>query len=247
MRCQIRSIRILLVAAAAMIAGTSLVFAQASTESEGVNAATVTGGDRYEGYKFMDVDGNPLPFQTDEEIEKYLSTADVEAVSAIPVGVSRPRKVLFSRDGHRVHAVFKNIDERRRNTRDPTATGGGRGRVYLMWRDSYIYDLAAYHVDRLLGLDRVPPIVPRKFRGDKGSFAAKRPSNRRRSLGSINNAQPFTSSTTSSQTATATSATPSSTATGAFGSSTAPAVSAHRRTCFTPTPSPTATAACGRL
>jgi len=153
-----------------MIAGMSLVSAQAPPQSVEVNATSVSDGGRYEGYRFMDVDGHPLPFQSDEELENYLRTAEVEAVSAIPVGVSRPRKVVFSLDGHRVHAVFKNIDERRRNTRDPTAAGGGRGRVYLMWRDSYIYDLAAYHVDRLLGLDRVPPIVPRKFRGDKGSF-----------------------------------------------------------------------------
>jgi len=66
MRYQIRSIRILLVAAAAMIVGTSLVCAQAPTQSEGVNAAPVSVGERFEGYKFMDVDGQPLPFQSDE-------------------------------------------------------------------------------------------------------------------------------------------------------------------------------------
>ena len=123
---------------------------------------------RFEGYKFLDADGRPLPFQSDAEIEHFLLTAKVDSVSKIPVGITRPRKMLLKGEGVRVNAVFKNIDDEKKMVRDPTSTG--RGKLYLTWRDSYIYDVAAYHVDRLLGLERTPPIVIRKLKGSEGSL-----------------------------------------------------------------------------
>jgi hypothetical protein len=123
---------------------------------------------RYEGYLFLDVDRQPLPFQSDEEIEDYLRTASVKSLEKIPVGVTRPRRALLDREGLRAHAVFKHVVEEKKMIRDPTATG--RGKLYLHWKDSYIYDVAAYHVDRLLGLDRVPPIVLRRAKGKDGSL-----------------------------------------------------------------------------
>ena len=127
-----------------------------------------TTGERFEGYLFVDVEGHPLPFQSDEEIEEQLRTADVVSVSKIPVGVSRPKKVLLTADSHHFNAIFKFIDETKKNVRDPTTTG--RGKLYLEWRDSYVYDVAAYQVDRLMGLDRVPPIVLRTIKGNRGSL-----------------------------------------------------------------------------
>jgi hypothetical protein len=124
--------------------------------------------ERFEGYLFIDVDGQPLPFQSDEAIEEQLRTADVVSQSKIPVGVSRPRKILLEGASRRFNAIFKFIEEEKKNVRDPTATGNAK--LYLSWRDSYIYDVAAYHVDRLLGLDRAPPIVIRDIKGKKGSL-----------------------------------------------------------------------------
>jgi len=129
---------------------------------------SVPTGERFEGYLFMDADGQPLPFQSNEDIEKHLRTAAVVSITKIPVGVSRPKKVLLESDTHRFNAAFKFIDETKKNVRDPTATG--RGQYYLEWRDSYIYDVAAYQVDRLIGLDRVPPIVLRPIKGNPGSL-----------------------------------------------------------------------------
>ncbi len=138
--------------------------------SAGEEGGTPSGsnGERFEGYLFVDVEGHPLPFQSDEEIEEQLRTADVVSVSKIPVGVSRPKKVLLTADSHHFNAVFKFIEETKKNVRDPTATG--RGKLYLEWRDSYVYDVAAYQVDRLMGLDRVPPIVLRTIKGNRGSL-----------------------------------------------------------------------------
>ena len=82
--------------------------------------------------------------------------------------MTQPKKILLVADPHHFNAVFKYFDETKKNVRDPTATG--RAKLYLEWRDSYIYDIAAYRVDRLMGLNRVPPIVRRKIKGLDGSL-----------------------------------------------------------------------------
>jgi len=141
--------------------------AQDPAEITGETRQTVqTAPDRFDGYLFLDVDGHPLPFQSDEEIEQFLSTAAVVSIKRIPVGVSDPRKMLLSEQGVRFHAVFKDIDDTKRNIRDTTA---GKSKMYLTWRDWYGYDIAAYHVDRLLGIDRVPPIIGRTIKKTNGS------------------------------------------------------------------------------
>ena len=50
--------------------------------------------------------------------------------------------------------------------RDTTA---GKSKMYLMWRDWYGYDIAGYHVDRLLGNNRVPPVIKRSIKRNDGS------------------------------------------------------------------------------
>lgn len=164
--------RVLLTAACAMISGTSLVSAgeesRAPSQADVADTKNVSNGERFEGYLFRDVDGQPLPFQSDEEIEENLRTAVVVSKSKIPVGVTQPKKILLAADSHRFNAVFKFLDETKKNVRDPTATGNAK--LYLEWRDSYIYDIAAYQVDRLMGLNRVPPIVRRKIKGLDGSL-----------------------------------------------------------------------------
>jgi hypothetical protein len=155
--------RMLLVLAWATVVGITPISA---SEKDQVPSASTS--ERFEGYLFMDVDGHPLPFQSDEEIEERLRNAAVVSQSKIPAGVSRPKKVLLEIDAHRFNAVYKFIDEKKKNIRDPTSTG--EGKLYLEWRDSYIYDVAAYHVDRLLGLDRAPPIVLRTVKGTQGSL-----------------------------------------------------------------------------
>lgn len=123
--------------------------------------------ERFEGYVWLDVEGRPLPFQTDAAIEKFLAEANVESMKKIDIGVTLPRKVLLAGGGVLVHAAFKDVDETKKNITEPTA---GKTRLYREWRDSHLYDVAAYHLDRLLGLDRVPPAVPRTIRHTEGTL-----------------------------------------------------------------------------
>jgi hypothetical protein len=120
--------------------------------------ASDSAGERFEGYVWLDVDGQPLPFQSDAAIEEYLLEAEIESSKKIGVGITAPRKLTLNRNGVRTHAAFKHVEESRR---DVTDTVAGTKRFFREWRDSHDYDVAAYLLDRLLGLDRVPPTVPR--------------------------------------------------------------------------------------
>jgi hypothetical protein len=122
----------------------------------------ITADSRFEGYVFRDKDGRPLPFQTDEAIEHFLATAELVSVTRIPVGVTDPRKLLLESEGLRVNAVFKDIDDQQTKVRDGD-------KFYLQWRDWFGYDIAAYRLDRLLDLDRVPPVVARTVQNRPGS------------------------------------------------------------------------------
>ena len=143
-----------------------LIFAHASVLWCQVDAHQAE-ADRFGGYIFLDVDGNPLPFQSDEAIEEFLRTAEVETMAKIPVGVTSPKKAILVGNGVRAHAVFKYDDQKKRNKKEHI---GGKTRMYLIWRDWFGYDVAAYGVDRLLGLNRMPPIVERKFKRRGGAF-----------------------------------------------------------------------------
>ena len=155
--------RMLLVLAWAALAGITPI--SASDKDQVPSAST---SERFEGYLFKDVEGRPLPFQSDQEIEDFLQNAKIESITKIPVGVSRPKKILLSGEDIRLNAVFKFIEEEKDMVRDPTTTG--RGKLYLKWRDSYVYDIAAYRFDRLIGFNRMPPVVRREIKGREGSI-----------------------------------------------------------------------------
>jgi hypothetical protein len=113
---------------------------------------------------WLDADGRPLPFKTDEEVMEFLRTADVRQMKTISEGVTHPQKVLLEKNGIRVHAAFRTINEQK----DVAHLTGGR--VEAFFRDSYIFECAAYELARLLGLDNVPPVVERRIQGVRGSL-----------------------------------------------------------------------------
>lgn len=82
-----------------------------------------------------------------EEIEHFLMEADVTDRVKIGKGITNPEKVTLEMDGVVRHAIFKKVDKN---------------------HDSWRNEVAAYELDKLLGLGMVPPTVKRSIRGRKG-------------------------------------------------------------------------------
>ena len=108
-------------------------------------------------------DGEPLPFQTHDEVLDFLSTAEVVEMADIPEGITRPRKVLLEKDGIQMNAVFRNIDLEIEGERI-------KGRFWTVFWDEDLFEVAAYRLARMLGMDNVPPAVPRRIGRSEGSL-----------------------------------------------------------------------------
>ena len=100
-----------------------------------------------------------------EEAEVFLARASVVRKRPVGVGITKPQRVTLSDGTRTLTAVWKTIDEfRSKISRDET--GGFR----LGMTDSYKYEIAAYELDKLLGLHLVPPTVVREIGGKTGSL-----------------------------------------------------------------------------
>ena len=87
------------------------------------------------------------------EIEDSLRTAPIERTTALPVGVTKSIRAFFASGGPVASATVKYL---------PTGRRGG------FW-EAYKSEIAAYELDRLLGLDMVPPTVERRVGTDLAS------------------------------------------------------------------------------
>ncbi len=112
---------------------------------------------------WLDVDGQPLPFQQDGEIVAFLSQAEVVEREDVGSGVTQPELLLLRRGDVRARAIFHDIHVERDRQR---FTGG---KTVMFFRDSYINNVAAYELSRLLWIHNVPPAVVRTLDGQKGS------------------------------------------------------------------------------
>jgi len=113
--------------------------------------------------RWLDRDGKPLPFADDEDLVAFLATAPVVEDKPIGEGVTRPHRLTLERDGVRIRAAFRTIDEEHRVYR--TASG----RMEVNFRDFYGFEPAAYRLGRLLGLREIPPATVRNFKNQDGS------------------------------------------------------------------------------
>jgi hypothetical protein len=109
--------------------------------------------------------GKPLPLTTDQEILNFLETAEVVWMKPIPTGVTKPRKVLLEKEGTRMHAIFRDVDVFKRSWRSSKG-------LRVRFRDSCFFEVAAYKLGLLLGLDNIPPVVVREVKGEKGTMQA---------------------------------------------------------------------------
>jgi hypothetical protein len=110
-------------------------------------------------------DGKPLPFKTEAEVMEFLRTAKVKSVRGINRGITAPEKVELEKDGVRAHAHFNFVSEQK-----PVATMRS-GETVVNFRDSHTFQCAAYELATLLGLDNVPPVVPRRVKNRSGSLS----------------------------------------------------------------------------
>jgi len=108
-------------------------------------------------------EGGILPFRGDAEAIAFLQTAEVVATEKIPGTSGDPLKLVLERNGVRARAIFRTIDVERAKMDNVQEHARG-------FRDHYIYEVAAYELSRLLGLDNVPPATVRSLGGREGSI-----------------------------------------------------------------------------
>ncbi len=138
-------------------------------------AVVAEGGTRRTLYPGDPADTKPVP-ETKEEpgpivaqgmpdaaLETFLKTADVVKIEDIGSGITRPKRLSLQKDGVSRRAAFKYVDE----TFDSTVRIAGR--LEMQFNDRYIYDVAAYRLDRLLEMDMVPVAVERTVDGTAGA------------------------------------------------------------------------------
>jgi hypothetical protein len=86
-------------------------------------------------------------------IEEYLRTAKIVGEQDIPIGITKPKKMQLEAGGPVEFFAFKSVRP---------------GRSEGFW-ESYRSEIAAYELDKLLGLDMVPPTVERRIGGLHGA------------------------------------------------------------------------------
>ena len=111
----------------------------------------------------------PAPQLTTEQIKDFLKNAKIVRSRTTSKGVTAPKQVTLT-DGVVTHdAIFQSVDERKM-----IANLGGGARqtsTELNFVDSYRYNLAAYALAELLGLDHMMPVyVERRWSGTTGSI-----------------------------------------------------------------------------
>ena len=114
--------------------------------------------------RWIGPDGRPLPWQSADEALEFLRRARIGKATGTKRGITQPRKMELERDGIRADAIFHDVNEDKRNIRLRS------GEHILNFRDCYLFQIAAFELARLLGMQNVPPSVKRTFAGKTGSM-----------------------------------------------------------------------------
>lgn len=129
-----------------------------------VHLANAVAGDQPAAASWLGPDGEPLPFRDDAEVLEFLGEARVVSSKQLDSGSNHPYKLLLERGGVRAHAIFRDVDKTRRGSHSAAE------RLFPSYRDSYLFEVAAYEMSRLLGLDNVPPARLYRWNGRHGSI-----------------------------------------------------------------------------
>jgi hypothetical protein len=104
------------------------------------------------------------PSLTPEQMETFLLKAKILSSKDTKKGITNAQQATLS-DGritHDVHIQTVNISQ--------TMFQPAKGPAQVGFKDTYRYNIAAYRLSLLLGLDNVPMSVQRTFRGLDGAF-----------------------------------------------------------------------------
>lgn len=110
-----------------------------------------------------DSQGRVLPNQDHAWYLDFLEHAEVVAEKPIGGGITHPLKLTLRRDGVEIHAIFRHLFRYERHVKV-------EGDLHPYFFDSYKFEVAAYHLARLLELDRIPPVIYAEYGDRKGSL-----------------------------------------------------------------------------
>jgi hypothetical protein len=99
----------------------------------------------------------------ERDLEDFLRTAEVIDVQDIGDGITNPKRVTLRKDGRECRAIFKTVDITSYETHYTS-------RLESVFTDKYHYEVAAYRLDRMLGIGLVPVTVVREINGETGSL-----------------------------------------------------------------------------
>lgn len=110
--------------------------------------------------------GADEPNLTKDQMKQFLQTAEIVASKDSKKGVTQPFRLTLSNGTITHDASFQAIDEHKAQMQF------ANGRTEFNFVDSYKYNIAAYRLAELVGLDSMIPIyVERKWRGRTGSLS----------------------------------------------------------------------------
>jgi hypothetical protein len=98
-----------------------------------------------------------------QELEEFLRAAKILEAKPIGKGVTLPQKLTLALDGKTRFGTFKSIDISK-----PVQTFSS-GQIEPAFQDSWRTEIAAYELDKLIGLGMIPATVERTYDSTKGS------------------------------------------------------------------------------
>ncbi|TQV89645.1 metallophosphoesterase [Aliikangiella coralliicola] len=100
---------------------------------------------------------------SDSQVEEFLTTAKMTHKKGTKEGITKPFKVTLEKEGKVIKGIFKYKD----SYPDIEKGGWNKGKDKA---DRYQYEVAAYKLDRMLGIGLVPVTVERTIEGRKGAL-----------------------------------------------------------------------------
>jgi hypothetical protein len=145
------SLRLLLILLSISLAWPAVQARQAATAGAPPQAAAEAPQETWEQYQGADA-------------EQFLLKARIRSMRNLGTGVTLPQKAELELNGVTHSAVWKTIDDKKHGV---TQLANGSE---INFQDSWQLEVAAYHVDLIIGLKMTPATVERNYNGKAGSM-----------------------------------------------------------------------------